>query len=88
MRFFLILILLLATGTFGVQLYRLLVQYHGINKEITILNKELEDAKKENQKLTADFDYFQKTNYLESELRKSGYAMPDEKMLIIIPEKK
>ncbi len=86
MRFFLVLILMMAIGMFAVQLYRLIGQYNNVKREQFAINAELEAIKIENEKLTADLDYFNQKEHLEREMRKADYALPDEKVLIIIPE--
>lgn len=88
MRFFLIMILILATGAFAIQLYRLVWQYSDLQKEASIVSKELQNIEEENKKLTADLEYFKDNKHLEGEARKAGYALPDEKVLIIVPEKR
>lgn len=81
-------ILVLATGTFAIQLYRLAWQYIDVEKELSAVNKELSYITEENGKLTADLDYFNDKRHLEGEIRRAGYALPDEKVLIIIPKQR
>ena len=81
-------ILILATGAFAVQLYRLAWQYSDVKKEALTVSKELRNIEKENKQLTADLNYFKDNKHLEGEARKAGYAFPDEKVLIIVPEKR
>ncbi len=73
---------------FAVQLYRLIGQYNSTKKEQSAINMELEAVRIENEKLMADLDYFKQKEHLEREIRKADYALPNEKVLIIIPEKK
>lgn len=78
-------VLVLATAAFAVQLYRLTKQLSYLKSEIAKVNQQLTPIDQENQRLMADLEYFQKPGRLVNELKKSGYAKPDEKMLIIIP---
>lgn len=87
MRVILLLILIAATATFSFQLYRLVKQSQSLKLEYARIDEQTGPVKLENERLAADIEYFQKPEGLEIELRKAGYALPDEKMLIIINEK-
>ncbi len=87
MKFLFLLVLILATAAFSFQLYRLIQQMSELKLETAKINQQIMPMEQENQELMADLEYFQKPGRLVNELRKSGYALPDEKMLIIVPDK-
>ena len=82
------LFLILATGAFSVQLYNLIVQNFNLNKNLAKITTKLEPLKKENSHLVSEIDYFQKPERLASEVRKSGYVAPGEKMFVIVPQQR
>ena len=87
MRIFLFLVLATVTSAFSFQFYRLAQQKKGLDLELAKINQQIIPIKEDNEKLLADVKYFEKPERLENELRKAGYALPEEKMLIIVPEK-
>lgn len=86
MKLFLLLLLILVTTAFSFQLYHLIQQQSELKMEVAKISQKALPIDQDNQQLTADLEYFKKPEHLENELRKSGYAKPDEKILIIIPE--
>ena len=61
---------------------------HGveIGRSVEQLSSEAAKAKRENEALRADYDYYQNSANIEKELRgRFNYRSPDETMIVIVP---
>ncbi len=87
MRFLLSLFLILAVGAMGWYLYQLWQQTRALQKEADKLAGELLPLQKESAELLAEAKRLDDPENLEVELRKSGYALPGEKVIILIPKR-
>ena len=85
MRYLLLFLLLLGLGALSFQLYRLYIQRSALEKELITLKASTKPLIKENEKLLTELKYYENPDNLERELRKSGYAAPDEKVFVIVP---
>ena len=86
MRFILLFVLILAIGTFLSQLFSLRNQEKTLKDDLSKIEQQISPLTREREELSAEIDYFSKPEHLEDELRKNGYALPEEKMMVIIPK--
>ena len=81
MRLLLSLFLILAVGAMSWYLYKLWRQTAELKQESDKLTWELTPLQKENTELLAEIQRLEDPENLEIELRKSGYALPGEKVI-------
>lgn len=86
-RYIITAILLVLIGFSGYQGYKLYLQKISLEKNLTKINTQLNEIYEENQKLTADLEYFKRPENLIKELKsRFNYVNPGEKLLIVVPK--
>lgn len=87
MRLILPLVLLVLVVFLGFQLYGLWNQRAALTGRAEKVNAQVETLEAENEKLTADLEYFSNFENLVKELKGLfNYRKPGEKLFIIIPQ--
>ncbi len=69
------------------QLYRLVAQERGLERDLKELMQKTELAKKENGRVQSELNALKNPANIERELRRAGYAAPGEKVFIIVPKR-
>ncbi len=69
----------------GAQIYSFVLQTNKTEKDITELQNKLQQAKEDQNKFTADMNYYLNPENLKKELKgRFNYKEPGEKMLILV----
>jgi cell division protein FtsB len=81
-------IAILIFGATVVQVYKLENKRSALQAELSKIEKKVNELAAENSSLEKDIAYFQNPKNLEKEARAQfNYALPDEKLIILVPEK-
>ena len=74
-------------GLIGIEVYNLNVQRLDLTRRINAVDGQVETLARDNQKLTADLDYFVNPRNLAKEARSLfNYRAPGEKLIILVPK--
>ena len=76
-----------AIAFLGWQIWRQVVQYRAMERQLGTVNEKLRPVLQENEKLAADLKNLENTDTMLRELRRAGYAAPGEKVFVIVPKK-
>ena len=80
--------LLLLIGAVSYQLYQFEAQKSVVTGKFRELKAKADELGRENQKIKEDIGYYSNEANLEKEARSQlNYRNPDEKMIIVVPEK-
>lgn len=80
-------LLLVLTAAAGYQVYAFQQRRMVLARDLAVVDRKLEDLRRENEKLRADIVYSSHPENLRNEARsRFNYVAPGEKMFIIIPK--
>lgn len=86
MKLFIYFIFTVAISFLTLQLYRLAIHYYALKQNMAELAQKTEPLKKENQRVSKELEALKNPANIERELRRAGFAAPDEKVFIIVPK--